>query len=74
VGLAASTHLSINLPNALVQETVRAYYTGWYQELVTGLPEVADGYISAPQGAGLGLDLVPGLQRRSDAHSIASKA
>ena len=28
--LMASTHLSINAPNALIQETVRAYYTGWY--------------------------------------------
>ena len=30
VVLIASTHLSINAPNALIQETVRAYYTGWY--------------------------------------------
>ncbi|HEX2183698.1 MAG TPA: mandelate racemase/muconate lactonizing enzyme family protein, partial [Rubrobacteraceae bacterium] len=35
VVFTASTHLSVNLPNALVQESVRAYYTGWYKELVT---------------------------------------
>ncbi len=29
--LIASTHLSINAPNALIQETVRAYYSGWYR-------------------------------------------
>jgi galactonate dehydratase len=38
VVLTASTHLSINLPNALAQETVRAYYTGWYKELLTNYP------------------------------------
>ena len=32
---AASVHFSIHAPNALVQESVRAFYTGWYNELVT---------------------------------------
>jgi galactonate dehydratase len=40
---AASTHLSLHAPNALVQESVRAFYTGWYKELVTELPRVQDG-------------------------------
>jgi hypothetical protein len=39
---------SVNLPNALVQESVRAYYTGWYKELVTRLSEISDGHISPP--------------------------
>jgi galactonate dehydratase len=30
VVLCASTHLSLNAPNALVQESVRAFYRGWY--------------------------------------------
>ncbi len=38
VVLAASTHLSLNAPNALIQESVRAYYRTWYRDLVTGLP------------------------------------
>ena len=29
VVLTASTHLSLNAPNALVQESVRAFYNGW---------------------------------------------
>src|SRR5450830_1815092 len=37
---AASTHLSLHAPNALIQESVRAFYRGWYQELVTELPTV----------------------------------
>ncbi|MBA2443357.1 MAG: mandelate racemase/muconate lactonizing enzyme family protein [Rubrobacter sp.] len=73
VVLTASTHLSLNLPNALVQETVRAYYAGWYGELVTKLPTVANGYIVPPEGPGLGTELLPDLHRRPDAHLVASK-
>jgi L-alanine-DL-glutamate epimerase-like enolase superfamily enzyme len=67
VVLVASTHLSLNLPNALIQETVRAFYTGWYTELVTVLPEVKDGLITPPPGPGLGTALKPGLEDRPDA-------
>ncbi len=73
VVFTASTHLSINLPNALVQESVRAYYTGWYKELVTALPTVADGRVSPPKGSGLGTELLPDLHERSDAHLRTSK-
>ncbi|MGI9050053.1 MAG: mandelate racemase/muconate lactonizing enzyme family protein [Rubrobacteraceae bacterium] len=72
VVLTASTHLSINQPNALVQETVRAYYTGWYGELVTDLPKVADGFVTPPGGAGLGTELLPSLRERPDAHLRSS--
>ncbi len=65
---AASTHLSVSAPNALVQESVRAFYTGWYTELVTALPEVKDGQVRPPEGAGLGMALLPGLRDRPDAH------
>ncbi|HEY1940932.1 MAG TPA: mandelate racemase/muconate lactonizing enzyme family protein [Roseiarcus sp.] len=64
VVLAASTHLSLNAPNALVQESVRAYYRTWYRDLATALPEVKDGYISAPPGPGHGLELAPDLDKR----------
>jgi galactonate dehydratase len=73
VVFTASTHLSVNLPNALVQESVRAYYTGWYKELVTALPSVADGYVSPPEGPGLGTDLLPDLRERPDARLRTSK-
>jgi L-alanine-DL-glutamate epimerase-like enolase superfamily enzyme len=64
VGLAASTHLALSVPNAPVQEIVRAFYYGWYQDLVTDLPPIAAGRITAPQGPGLGLALQPDLLRR----------
>ena len=64
VVLAASTHLSLNAPNALIQESVRAFYRTWYGDLVTALPQVQNGMIAAPPGPGLGLDLHPDLDKR----------
>jgi L-alanine-DL-glutamate epimerase-like enolase superfamily enzyme len=61
-------HLSLNAPNALIQETVRAFYTGWYRELVTGLPRVENGQVRLGTDApGLGIALRPGLGDRPDA-------
>ena len=64
VVLCASTHLSLNAPNALIQESVRAYYRTWYRDLVTALPEVKDGFISVPPGPGLGIELAPDIEKR----------
>ena len=63
VVLCASTHLSLNAPNALVQESVRAFYRTWYRDLVTALPQVKGGMITVPPGPGLGTDLHPDLDR-----------
>jgi galactonate dehydratase len=73
VEFAAVVHLSINVPNALVQESVRAYYTGWYRELVTKVPEVRDGFIYPLTGPGLGTALQPDVFQRGDAHSRVSR-
>jgi L-alanine-DL-glutamate epimerase-like enolase superfamily enzyme len=64
VVLAASTHLSLNAPNALIQESVRAYHRTWYRDLVTAVPEIADGHITVPPGPGLGLELAPDIEKR----------
>jgi galactonate dehydratase len=63
----ASCQLSLNAPNALIQESVRAFYTGWYKELVTELPEVRDGWIHPMSGPGLGTELLPDITKREDA-------
>ncbi|WP_340261224.1 mandelate racemase/muconate lactonizing enzyme family protein [Roseobacter sp. HKCCA0882] len=63
VVLAASTHLSLSAPNALIQESVRAFYKGWYAEIVTCLPEVKNGQISVSRSPGLGMELIPDLDR-----------
>jgi L-alanine-DL-glutamate epimerase-like enolase superfamily enzyme len=67
VVLTASAHLVSNAPNALMQETVRAYYTGWYRDIVTEMPTIGDGRISPPPGPGLGTRLRPGLTAGSGA-------
>jgi len=74
VVLMASVHLSLSAPNTLVQESVRAFYAGWYRELVTVLPRFVGGHILPPEGAGLGTELRPDLFRRSDCHVMATEA
>jgi galactonate dehydratase len=69
----ASTHLSLHAPNAFIQESVRAFYTGWYKELVTELPRVERGMISLNDKPGLGIELLPDLHKRSDAIVRISK-
>lgn len=64
VVLAASTHLALNAPNALIQESVRAFHSTWYGDLVTALPPIEAGMITVPPGPGLGLALAPDLDRR----------
>jgi galactonate dehydratase len=67
VTYAAGTHLCLALPNALIQEGVRAYYKdGWYQDVVTDLPHAADGQVAAPDGPGLGIRLRPEFLERGD--------
>ncbi|MEL6999959.1 MAG: mandelate racemase/muconate lactonizing enzyme family protein [Pseudomonadota bacterium] len=64
---AACTNLTINAPNALVQESVRAFYTGWYNELATGLPVMEDGHLHLPEGSGMIAELKPEVFDRPDA-------
>ncbi len=73
VALAASVHLATASPNTLVQEVVRAAYHGWYQELVEGLPVLADGFIAPRDAPGLGVTLRADLRNRVDAHLGVSK-
>jgi galactonate dehydratase len=68
---AFSVHLSLNVPNALIQETVRAFNAGWYPEIVTELPPIRDGHVYPPEGPGVGTEIMrtfladPRLVRRS---------
>jgi L-alanine-DL-glutamate epimerase-like enolase superfamily enzyme len=64
---AASVHFSIHAPNALIQESVRAFYTGWYNELVTHVPRPIRGFLERPPGPGIGCELLPEVWKRKDA-------
>lgn len=64
---AACTNLTLNAPNALVQESVRAFYSGWYKELARNLPVVEAGQIHLPDGVGMVTELRPEVFERPDA-------
>ena len=70
----AGTHLCLALPNAMIQEGVRAYYHGWYEDVVTTLPTIDHGYVAAPSGAGLGTRPATGSFWPARTSSIASAA
>ena len=70
---AASCHFSLHARNALIQESVRALYTGWYREVSEGLPVVANGQVTVSNRPGLGIELLPGLEKRADASVRVSK-
>jgi galactonate dehydratase len=70
---AASVHFSIWAPNALIQESVRAFYTGWYNELVTHVPQPVRGFFEKPPGPGLGCELLPEVWKKRDAVARVSE-
>ncbi len=73
VVLATSAHLSAHLPNGFLQETVRAFYTSWYRDLVVELPVIADGTITPSDAPGHGIELQPDLFSREDAVLVESR-
>jgi galactonate dehydratase len=66
VGFAAAVHMSFSQPNTLIQESVRAFYRGWYNELVTAVPRIENGFVYPMEGPGLGVELQPAVFKRSD--------
>jgi galactonate dehydratase len=66
IGYIAGIHASFSQPNTLIQESVRAFYTGWYKELVTTMPTMKDGHVFPMEGPGLGVELLPAVFKRSD--------
>jgi L-alanine-DL-glutamate epimerase-like enolase superfamily enzyme len=53
---------------------VRAFYSGWYTELVTELPAITRGEVTVNMKPGLGIDLLPDLDRRKDASVRVTRA
>lgn len=74
VGFAAAVHMSFSQPNTLIQESVRAFYRGWYRELVTEVPRIEAGHVYPMEGPGLGTELVPSFFERSDLTARRSEA
>ena len=68
IGYVAAVHSSLATPNTLIQESVRAFYTGWYRELVTAMPRIEKGHVLPMEGPGLGVELLPAVFERPDLH------
>ncbi len=68
IALCVGAHLSAAVANVMIQETVRAFYTDWYLEVVTALPTIGGGRIAPSSAPGIGAELLPGLDERPDAH------
>ncbi|MBE9640977.1 mandelate racemase/muconate lactonizing enzyme family protein [Salipiger mangrovisoli] len=73
VGFAAAIHMSFSQPNTLIQESVRAFYNGWYRELVTEVPRIEGGYVYPMEGPGLGTELLPAFFERGDLSTRVSE-
>lgn len=74
VTLAVSTHMALACPNVWEQEFSRAFYYGWYGDLLDQLPPIDNGYITAPDGAGLGVELAKGLEDSEGAISVITRS
>lgn len=64
--LMAGVHVALSAPNAIFQESVRAYLRTWYAELTDGTIDVVDGHILAPDTPGIGLALASDVLERPD--------
>ncbi len=68
IALWSAAHLMLHIPNAMMMESVRAYYLGWYNEIVTEPLQIVDGMLSLPEKPGLGTALREEILRRPDVH------
>ena len=50
----------------MILESVRAFYLGFYNDLVTDLPIINQGHAYPMQGTGLGTELQPALLEAED--------
>ena len=72
INLFAGLHLAVNAPNAMYQETVRAFIRTFYPDLVTNNIDIRNGYAELPVGPGLGTALLPDITDRTDATVVES--
>jgi L-alanine-DL-glutamate epimerase-like enolase superfamily enzyme len=62
----ASAHLSANIPNLFIMESVRRHYFEEYEGLMTCSLVPESGWLPLPPGPGLGVDLNPDVLARKD--------
>lgn len=71
VQFSTGVHLSTHLPNATLQESVRAYHRTWYPEIAVEVPRITNGFAFPIEAPGHGVELraealaAPGTKRRA---------
>jgi L-alanine-DL-glutamate epimerase-like enolase superfamily enzyme len=68
VALWSAAHLMLHIPNAMIMETVRSYYLGWYNDVLTQPIPIAEGMLTLPERPGLGTALREEVLKRADVH------
>jgi L-alanine-DL-glutamate epimerase-like enolase superfamily enzyme len=63
----ASAHLSTAIPNFCYMESNYWKYTHQYPYFINNVPVPVDGFVSAPEGPGLGVEIRPELFKNGDA-------
>lgn len=64
----SAAHLLLHIPNAMIMETVRAYYLGWYNDFMTEPLPIVDGMCILSERPGLGTAMRPQVLSRPDVH------
>jgi galactonate dehydratase len=68
VALWAGAHLALHAPNTMMVETVRGYYLGWYNDVLTESITIREGQLELSDHPGLGAALREEVFQRPDAH------
>ena len=68
ISFAAAVHMAFSQPNTLIQESVRAFYTGYYRRARDRRTGSRRWLRSADGRAGLGTELLPDVFGRKDLH------
>ncbi len=66
VALWSAAHLMLHIPNAMIQETVRGYTQGWYNDVMTEPLQISEGMLSLAGKPGLGATLREEILQRPD--------
>ncbi len=67
VNIFACAQICMSSPNAMMQEHVRPFFEGWYNDFVDPNLPIVDGFLHAPQNPGIGTRLKARVRDRSDA-------
>ena len=54
---AINAHINASIPNFLIQECFDDFLVPWAREIVQGVPQVVDGYLTPPDAPGIGVTL-----------------